>query len=218
MESHSLFSDILNVTKMTFDEMKASPLAIRKILYYDLYRALHTMNYELYVTLEHYLALTFEEPFLTETTSFRSGVDKWRTFLNKDFASATLHIQAFLGQLQHLSYDDDDDESMGAGILQRGPLEKYIEHKNFYAAMSHYNAGVIAPDSLMLEQTSINIPMVANEPLIKRVVDLSTYEKRLCVKNEGWETLRALIDYEDIIKQELHDSITIDDLLLEREF
>ena len=214
MESNSLFADILKLIKMTFDEIKASNLSVRKILYYDLYRALHTMNCELYVTLEHYLALTFEEPFLVETTSFSSGIEKWRTILNEDFARATQHIQTFLRHLQYISYDDEG-ESMGLGVMQKRPLDDYIEHKNFYDSIARYNAGIIAQDSFILEQTCINFPALKKESLTKRIIDLSTYEKRLRVKENGLAILTQLLSLEEEMKQQLRDTTSIEDLLVE---
>lgn len=57
------------------------------------------MNSGIYVVLEHYLALTFEESFLIETKSYNSPIKKWQNVLNRDLNSADLLIRDYLLQL-----------------------------------------------------------------------------------------------------------------------
>ena len=216
MESPSLFADILKLTKMTFDEINQSKLSIRKILYYDLYRALHTMNRAIYVTLEHYLALTFEESFLVETISFNSGTEKWRNVLNEDLTRTTCQVQVYLKQLQYLSYDDEDD-NLGSYIMQKRPLDNYIEHKNFYGSLARYTCGFIPDESYILERMTINLQSLKKDPLVKTSVDLSTYEQRLQVKEEGLAILKQLIAYEKEMKMYLMSTTSVKDLMVEEQ-
>ena len=214
MENKSLFDDILKLTQMTFAEIKGSKLLIRKILYYDLYRALHEMNYDLYIVLEHYLALTFEEEFLVQTTSYPSVEEKWRDVLNRDLTRANHKIQSYLLQLQYLSYDDEDD-NLEFQVTQKGPLDAYINHKNFYGALAHYSCGLILEHSYTLQKTAINFQALKNKPIETISIDLSTYEKRLDVKKDGLAVLKQLIVIEEEMKEYLQNNISISDLLLE---
>lgn len=213
MKIQGIFDDILKLTQMTFNEIKSSRLSIRKILYYDLYRALHEMNYELYVVLEHYLALTFEEEFLVQTTSYNSAEEKWRDVLNRDLTRANSKVQSYLLQLQYLSYDDQDD-NLGFQITQKGPLDEYINHKNFYAALAHYSCGLILEHSCTLQKTAINFQELKNNPIETISIDLSTYEKRLHVKKEGLVVLEQLIAIEEEVKAYLIANVSINDLVL----
>jgi len=214
MDNQGLFDDILKLTQMTFAEIKGSKLSIRKILYYDLYRALHEMNYDLYVVLEHYLALTFEEEFLVQTRSYPSAEEKWRDVINRDLIQANSKVQSYLLQLQYLSYDDQDD-NLEFQITQKRPLDEYINHKNFYSALAHYSCGLILENSYILQKTAINFQALENNPIETISIDLSTYEKRLDVKKEGLATLAQLIAIEKEVKAYLIANVSINDLVLE---
>jgi len=215
MKTQGIFDDILKLTQMTFDEIKNSRLSIRKILYYDLYRALHAMNCEFHVVLEHYLALTFEEEFLVQTTSYNSAEEKWRDVFNSDLTRANSKVQSYLFQLQYLSYDDQDD-NLEFQVMQKGPLDEYINHKNFYGALlAHYSCGLILENSCTLQKTVINFQEFKNNPIETILIDLSTYEKRLDVKKEGLAVLKQLIVIEEEVKAYLIANVSINDLVLE---
>lgn len=214
MNHETIFNDILELTKLVFDEIKKSPLSINAIVYYDLYRAMNQMNYEIYVVLQHYLALTLKEDFLVHTTSYASAEEKWRKVLNRDLERANTHIQNYLLQLQHISYDDRE-ENIDFFITQKRPLDDYINHKNFYASLKYYSCGYLKDDSYQLERTIIDCSKLAKEPLKKGCIDLSTYPLRLKVKSQGLQTLRKLLHIEESMKKYILKNICVQDLVLE---
>lgn len=99
--------------------------------------------------------------------------------------------------------------------MAHGPLEKYIEHKNFYGSMRYYVCGSVQDNSCILEGKTINFQSLKTSPLNEISIDLSTFEKRLLVKENSLVILKQLIDYENEMKRYLIDTVSIEDLIVE---
>ncbi len=211
MKSTKLYEDILWFSEKVINDALNPLNKIDLCSLYDCYRTFHTMNSSIYVLLNHYFALTFDEPYLVNSTSFKSPDAKWRTVLNEDLKKATDATRAYLLNLGFLKFNDhEENEDFTVG----NPLENYIYHKNFYAfAKDYYSCGFIENESMELKRSLLTESALMRGPFPEECIDLSTYEKRANVVEGGKIVLNALVNFERILYTYLLENASVTDLL-----
>ena len=120
--------DIVAISKNIYDEIIEKEVKIANpIKVYDSYRTLQQVVKSSDLVANHYLALTFEEGFL-QNSSFGSAIDKWKCFLNKDLKQLNEAVKQYLLTLYEIIMVSDTNSTFGEESI----LENYFNSKIYY--------------------------------------------------------------------------------------
>lgn len=204
-----MLEDIISNTTIVFNHFipkDKSTSSIKNV--YDLYRAMGKMLDNIHLVSEHYLALSFEEGYL-QNSSFGEPSDKWRYFFNKDLESLNESIQNYLQALNHI-----------APKKANSPCSSYLSNmynpKTFYSFVrDHYNVGLVKPCGF--ELTSVTLALNGGTEILYienySKIDLSNYEKRVVLQSDLRIKYNLLKDEFAKLKSYLLKNCTLNDLL-----
>jgi hypothetical protein len=155
----------------------------------------------------HYLALTFNEGYLQDS-SIGKPVDKWRKYINKDLTSLNKKVTVYLQALNNLtSMSEEYDGSY---------LSSLYNYKIFYSFVrDRYNVGIIEPCSCTLMSTTLltDIDSTAYHITEYKKISLSSYEERLTLQSLLKERAIFLSQSHKELQQYLIKNYTIEDLI-----
>jgi hypothetical protein len=143
--------DIVAISKNIYDGIIEKELKIvNPIKVYDSYRTLQQVVKSSNLVANHYLALTFEEDFL-QNSSFGSAIDKWKYFLNKDLNQLNEAVKQYLLTLYEIIMVSDKNSTFGEESI----LKNYFNSKIYYNFVSReYSFGYVNSENFTL---SINL-------------------------------------------------------------
>jgi alpha-L-fucosidase len=176
-----MLKDIRKITKHILNQFEPDNRALSNpIACYDVYRKLALVINNANLVAEHYLALDFNEPYLTNS-SWGKPSDKWRKFFNEDLEKLNEAIKEYLLELMYLA--PEDRVSSFDSFMDRKYYLKY-----FYAFVrDEYNVGYVNPCGFSLISTTLKTNNEDNETLhIKEYkrLDLESYESRVALQEK----------------------------------
>ncbi|MCT7572803.1 hypothetical protein ACOL23_00710 [Aliarcobacter butzleri] len=204
-----MLKDVLFITQKVFNEalIKEENLINPKKIY-DVYRSLEEVISDLKLVANHYLALTFREPYL-QNSSWGEPIDKWRKFLNMDFEELNKSVKKYLHLLSHLTHDD----FMGWDTY----VHKIYSPKTYYSFVrDNYNIGFVEPRGAFLHITCLKTDLKNVDTAYisqYKKINLSTFEARVSLKNELNEINNNLEIEFDKLKSYIQNRFILDDLL-----
>jgi hypothetical protein len=204
--------DIVAISKNIYDEIIEKEVKIANpIKVYDSYRTLQQVVKSSNLVANHYLALTFEEGFL-QNSSFGSAIDKWKYFLNKDLNQLNEAVKQYLLTLYEIIMVSDKNSTFGEESI----LENYFNSKIYYNFVSReYSCGYVNSENLTLCM-NVLVTLYDNQSytiLNKKEIDLSSYEKRKELKEHILTQIKELEQLEMKLKKYIQKNFTITDLL-----
>jgi hypothetical protein len=203
-----MLKDILFLTKKVFDEalIKEENLPVPKKVY-DVYRNLQEVISNVRLVANHYLALDFAEPYL-ENSSWGEPVDKWRKFFNMDLEELNESVKTYLLNLAHLGHGDFGFETYVNTIYSAKTYYAFVRDK--------YSVGFVEPKCTFLHVNNLKIePNIIESFYISehKKIDLSTFEARVCLKDELNKINSELQEELKKLKQYIKDRYSLDDLI-----
>ena len=204
--------DIVTISKNIYDEIIEKEVKIANpIKVYDSYRTLQQVVKSSDLVANHYLALTFEEGFL-QNSSFGSAIDKWKYFLNKDINQLNEAVKQYLLTLYEIIMVSDKNSTFGEESI----LENYFNSKIYYNFVNReYSCGYVNSENLTLCM-NVLVTLYDNQSysiLNKKEIDLSTYENRKDLKEHLHTQIKDLEQLETKLKIYIQTKFTITDLL-----
>lgn len=203
-----MLKDILFLTKKVFDEalIKEENLPNPKKVY-DVYRNLQEVISDVKLVANHYLALDFTEHYL-QGSSWGEPVEKWRKFFNKDLEELNKSVKIYLLNLAHLGHEDFGFETY---------VNTIFNVKTYYAFVrDKYSVGFVEPKCTFLHVNNLKIePNIIESFYISehKKIDLSTFEARVCLKDELNKMNSELQEELKKLKQYIKDRYSLDDLI-----
>lgn len=170
------------------------------VMIYDNYRALHNLCKSIEIAANHYLDLEFDNPILTETKSFKTPIDKWRTIINEDFKIMWDSVGKFVISLYPYKYTN-----RFFGCKLDGVFLPHHFHARFLGTYLRIDEDLILQgfiktlDSAEFKKFSLN---------------LSRYEKRLKFKNELLHDLENFNKQKDVLRNFIIENYDISELLI----
>lgn len=211
-----MLSDVLKLTKRIYREcLQEKMIPSSPIVLYDSYRALCAMISDIHLVSVHYLALRFDEPFL-ENSSHGKPIDKWRNVLNGDLDKLNETVKAYLLQLQGLSYYENEESKESDKRIF--PMEKLFNDKLYYGSVKQsYNVGFVKLNGTEIQcQGLVTTYNLENYFIFKHAnIDVSTYEKRLVLKQQLDEKIKLFKEYKSTLEHYLETHYSLKDLLIQ---
>ncbi len=204
--------DIVAISKNIYSEIIEKDLTLENpIKLYDSYRTLQQVVKSSNLVANHYLALSFEEEFL-QNSSIGSAIDKWKYFLNKDLNQLNEAVKQYLLTIYEIVIINDKNPTFGEESI----LENYFNSKIYYNFVNReYSCGYVNSENLTLCM-NVLVTLYDNQSysiLNKKEIDLSTYENRKDLKEHLHTQIKDLEQLETKLKIYIQTKFTITDLL-----
>ena len=205
-----MLKDVVEITQQVFNKFALSneELNFPKNVY-AVYSKLAKVLDTLQLVSEHYLALSFDEEYL-QNSSFGEPSDKWRYFFNKDLNSLNGAVKEYLLILSSLAAKDDDSFTCS------GYISKIYESKSYYGFVrDEYSVGFIEPCSFMLITKKLSTKVDAQTYHLEEFqkTELATYKQRVSLQQELQERHKKLLKLHGDLKAYMLHNYTLKDLL-----
>jgi len=204
-----MLKDVVEITKKVFDEFTPSNEELNSPKnVYAVYSKLAKVLDTLQLVSEHYLALSFDEEYL-QNSSFGEPSDKWRYFFNKDLKYLNDATKDYLQALSSLSPKDDS-------FICSAYLSKLYEPKAYDSFVSdEYSVGYVAPCSFTLITKKLSTKVDAQTYHLKeyKKTELATYEQRENLQKKLQKRHKKLLKLHQDLKAYILHNYTLKDLL-----
>ncbi len=204
-----MLKDVVKITQKVFNEFVPNNEEVNSPKnVYAIYSKLAKVLDTLQLVSEHYLALSFEEEYL-QNSSFGEPSDKWRYFFNKDLNYLNDATKEYLQVLSSISAKDD---SFSCG----GYLSKIYSAKSYYGFVrDKYSVGFIAPCSFTLITKKLSTKVDAQADYLEeyKKIELSTYAQRVSLQQELQERHKNLLKLYQELQAYMLRNYALKDLL-----
>jgi hypothetical protein len=191
---------------------------------YKLYLSLGDVIEKSEMAINHYLPLPLDTPFLQNSSTFKSPVEKWVAVTNEDFRAVQHAVKEFLDEFRSLAqileiYDED----------LKGKIDFHIKWKSiWYSAFEElYMAGELQSDGksfrrkwLKLKDKAVEGEKYHLKPkditekfLLEELIDISTIEKRDELIHLGKRNIEELKAAKQRLAVFIRENCKIEDLL-----
>lgn len=199
-----MYEDIYSLTDKMFSVAKKSKQKSKMRPLYDVYRNIQNYNDALRLVLVHYFNKSLDEEFLTQTTSFGSGLEKWIYFTNKDFGRLTKTTKKLLRSLMQI---EEPQFGKSKNIFR-------IENcKTYSGIVDDYASGVIRGDGMLLTQGVISLDKKTNFSSKELELDISSFDKRAALIKKTNETLKEMENLQREFRAYILSNSAVEDLL-----
>jgi len=206
-----MLKDIVKITKKVFNEFIPSNKDVNSpknvyTVYIKFAKILDTVQ----LVYEHYLALSFKEEYL-QNSSFGEPGDKWRYFFNKDLEYLNDALKDYLLSLSYLSAKND------TSFTCSGYIAKIYNAKTYYGFVrDNYSVGFIEPCGFTLISNILSTKVDVYSHYIEKFqkIDLTTYEQRVVLQQSLQEKYKTLLKLHQNLKAYILRNYTLKDLLL----
>lgn len=199
-----MYEDIYSLTDKMFSIAKKNRQKSKMRSVYDVYRNIQNYNDALRRTLVGYFDKSLDEDFLTQTTSFGSGLEKWVYFTNEDFGKLTKTTKKLLRSLIHI---EELDLGRSKNIFR-------IENGKVYSVIvDDYVSGVVKGDGMFLTQSVISLSKKTNFSSKELELDISSFDKRAALIEKTNETLKKMENLQREFRVYILSNSAVEDML-----
>lgn len=195
-----MYEDIYSLTDKMFSVAKKN----KQKSVYDVYRNIRNYNVTLRLKLVYCFDTSLDEDFLTQTTSFGSGLEEWVYFTNRDFGELTRATKKLLRSL------------IPAEELNLGRSKNIfrIENGKVYSGIvDDYVSGVVKGDGMFLTQSVISLSKKNNFSSKELELDISSFDKRAALIEKTNDTLKEMENLQREFRAYILSDSAVEDLL-----